>query len=169
MHVKSIVRTPYSATKTQGRSTPRDVLRVHHNTMLTPATTAPTTPAAATIPLPPPGIATPTTLSPADLLPLALAALAAPDPLGLVRLAVPLAEPLAPVEAEAEAEAPDVDVLLPTRPTPYARVEAPSRAHLRPDMTWLINVSFCHAATVNWDLVPGSWALLIPALHKTRL
>jgi hypothetical protein len=36
-------------------------------------------------------------------------------------------------------------VELPTNPTPYAFVDAPSRAHIRPPLTWLRNVSSCHA------------------------
>jgi hypothetical protein len=54
-----------------------------------------------------------------------------------------------PAELEGVADDPPPEeepVELPTRPTPYALVEAPSRAQVRPPITWLINVSFRHAA-----------------------
>lgn len=37
-----------------------------------------------------------------------------------------------------------VPLVFPTRPTPYALVDAPSSAHVRPPKTCAMNVSSCH-------------------------
>lgn len=84
-------------------------------------------------------------------LPPVAAALPEPEP-DAPPPALPLAPVLAPV-AEAEDEAGAV-ALFPTKPWPYARVVAPSRAQVRPPKTCSMNVSFCHAA-VSSDMGYG--------------
>ena len=80
-------------------------------------------------------------------IPTAIAPTTAPAaaPLPLDKADLPLAAPeLAPSVMEVADLDPDIDDVpdgvevddpLPTRPTPYARVDAPSRAHVSPPMT----------------------------------
>lgn len=111
-----------------------------------PAPTAPTTTAAA--PVTPAGIDIALPAPPELFAPLA----AAPDAdVCETELDIePEPEPDVPAEADADGcaeldAAPPDPVELPTRPTPYDLVEAPSSAHFRPPMTCPMNVSFCHA------------------------
>ena len=57
----------------------------------------------------------------------------------------PAPEPEAEGPDEVEAPPPVEEFEDPTRPWPYAFVDPPSRAQNNPDMTWLMNVSSCHA------------------------
>lgn len=49
-----------------------------------------------------------------------------------------------------------VDVAFPTRPTPYALVEAPSSAHVSPPITCCWKVAFCHAAGISQPVRAGA-------------